>query len=355
MSMQKHTFGLFLTAALLLALAVPAAAQKVGPRMGVIPGTDMTHDEFRAHAQADLAAVALNAVAYLLYNGQYAQDFYTLQTSKAWNINVSNMFTGRPLQLIYFEPNPDTMTTAPALGMTTFDFGQDQPPAGGPVGKLDEKGDLPPDAQFTKNANGGPLRVDPKAIRDFEGGDIYYYTKGELLQLIIFAPDGTFVEWVDELPNANYRASLSLRPTQPKDNLFAAQVLYYVETLAPQYYNLLKFMADESTVPGAAVSSLPGSKRIELASRMGITVLNPITRKPETASKTASPGVIIEGTPLKIVTGDGKVQSLVDMTMAPEDPQTLPRTKVKKPGKPVQKPMPGTKGHTPGAPGGGRH
>ena len=57
--MQKRTLGLFLIALGLLAVQVRLAAAKVGPRMGVIPGTSMTHDEFRARAQADLAAVAL--------------------------------------------------------------------------------------------------------------------------------------------------------------------------------------------------------------------------------------------------------------------------------------------------------
>jgi hypothetical protein len=354
--MQKSTFGLILAAALLLALSGPSsAAETIGPRMGVIPGTDITHDEFRAQARADLAAVALNAVAYLLYNDSYAQDFYTLQSSKAWNIQVNNMFTGRPLQLIYFEPSPNTMTTGPSMGMSSFDYALDKPKTGGPVGQIGDDGKLPDNVQFTAGGNGGPLRVDPRAIRDFDGGDIYYYTKGELLQLIMYAPDGTFVEWVDEIPNANYRSSLTLRAAQPKENVFAAQVLYYVETLAPQYYNLVKFMGDETTVPGASLSELPGSKRIELAGRIGITVLNPVTRKPETAVKTASPGVILEGTPLKIVTLDGKAQSLTEMTMAHEDPQQLARPNAKKPGKPVQKPAPGTKGHTPGAPGGGRH
>ena len=214
-------------------------------------------------------------------------------------------------------------------------------------------GKLGPDGKLSdltiQEKQRGPNRVDPKAIRSFDGGDIFYYTKGELLQLIIYAPDGTFVEWVDELPSANYRSSLMLRPNQPKDNLYAAQVLFYVESLAAQHYNLVQFMGDATTVPGAAVASLPGSKKIELAGRIGIFVLNPVTRKPETAATKCSPGVILEGTPLKICTVGGPSLALTEMT--PWRARTRRSARPAKKPKPTAKPKPGERppgGHTPG-------
>jgi hypothetical protein len=335
--------------------ATGASAQEVGPRMGVIPGTDMTRDEFRARAQAQCAAIALNAVTYYLAKDSYAPDIYTLQASPAWNLRIANMFTGRPVQGIYFEPSADAMTNDPAIGLSGMDLTPDLPPpppqqqGGGQIGpQKDEK------PQLNLNANFGTMRVDPAAIRDYDAGDVYYYTKGDLLQLIIYAPDGTYYEWVDDMPNANFRTSLQLRSSQPDENLYAAQVLYYVESLAGQHYNLVQYMAGRETVPGAAVGDLPGSKKIELAGRVGITVVNPVTKQPETAAKSCSPGVILEGSPLKICTAKGESLSITEMTMAREDVgHAPPKPKVK--AKP--KPKPGSRppgGSTPGAPGGGR-
>jgi hypothetical protein len=109
-------------------------------------------------------------------------------------------------------------------------------------------------------------------------------------------------------------------------------------------------------VPGAQLTSLPGSKKIELAGRIGLTVLNPVTRKPETAAKECSPGVVLEGTPLKICTAAGPSLSLTEMTLAREDPQLQAPSRQPKPRQTV-KPKPGQRppgGKTPGAPGGGR-
>jgi hypothetical protein len=345
-------YGLVLVAALLA--VSPAWAQKVGPRMGVIPGTSMTRDEFRARAQADLAAVALNAVTYRIAKGSYATDFYELQASPAWNLRVANMFTGRPIQAIYFEPGPDNMTSAPSVGLGGLELPQ-MPPMGNGSGEMGQVGkEKQPPIQL--NPLSGVTRVDPGAIRDYEAGDVYYYVKGDLLQLILYAPDGSFFEWVDEVPNANFRINLQLRPDQPAENLYAAQVLYYVESLAAQHYNLVQFMSDGTTVPGAQLASLPGSKKIELAGRIGITVVNPVTKKPETASTKSSPGVVLEGTPLKIATATGPALAMTEMTMGREDMEHTqsPKPKVRQQPKvrPGQVP-PG--GPTPGAPGGGRH
>ncbi|MDQ3022975.1 MAG: hypothetical protein M3R04_01125 [bacterium] len=336
---------------LVWALSTAVQAQVVGPKVGVIPGTNMTRDEFRARAQGQLAAIALNSLTYQIAKGAYAPDIYTLQASPAWNLRIDNMFTGRPIQGIYFEPAPDMMTSDPNVGLGGMDLTPNVPQMmpqkpGGPQ-KPDEK----PNIVITKT---GTNRVDPAEIRDYEPGDVYYYTKGDMLQLIIFAPDQTYFEWVDESPNANFRANLQLREGQPAENIYAAQVLYYVETLAAQHYNLVQFMADGSTIPGAAVASLPGSKKIELAGRMGITVVNPVTRQPETSAKECSPGLILEGAPLKICTTAGSPLGMVDMTFAREDVQrTAPLPKPK----PAPKPKPGQRapgGPRPGAPGGGR-
>jgi hypothetical protein len=345
--MQTRAFAALLAAALLTVPAA-AAAQTVGPRMGIIPGTDMTRDEFRARAQAQLAAVALNALTYYVANGSYAPDIYTLQASPAWNLRINNMFTGRPIQGVYFEPTPSQMTKEPPVGLGGIappDL--NMPPTGLNQPKQDGKPNI---VVIPGNAS---ARVNPAAIRDHDPGDIFYYAKGDLLQLILFAPDNSYFEYVDEQPNGNYRGNLRLRTNQPAENLYAAQVLYFVETLAGQHYNLVQFMGDQKTVPGAQVGQLPGSKKIELAGRIGITVVNPITKKPLTAGKECSPGNILEGTPLKICTATGPALSMAEMTMGREEQGAMPAPKAK----PQAKPKPGTRqpgGPRPGAPGGGR-
>ena len=89
-----------------------------GELIGVIPGTGMMRDEFRARAMVQLKAVALSALAYrLLHDDQYPPDLLTLKNSESWNLDLLNIFSGRPVRALYFEPQEGDFTTRPAFDL----------------------------------------------------------------------------------------------------------------------------------------------------------------------------------------------------------------------------------------------
>jgi len=318
-------------AAVLLSLtlltAFPAQAQDE-PDMGTIPGTSMRRDEFRGRAMAQLSAIALNALTYQLANGEYPKDFAHLRGSDAWNIDVTNMFSGQRLRSIYFEPQPGDLTSAASNGFVpSFDVPPGLPPDGGQRGSgggSTEPGgsDIAPGAivDIPVTIGAQQLRVDPQAIKDIVPGDVFYYVQGELLQLIIYAPDRTYVEWVDEVPNVNFREGLSLSTENtvfPAD-LYSLQVLYYTEELLPEYLGLFRFMADRDSPPQAALQALSAAERLPLAQEFGVTVLNPLTHQPAAALAQPSPGdfVLADGSreaPLLVYLSSGKVAMSTDL------------------------------------------
>jgi hypothetical protein len=273
---------------LALALAVftlfPALAQERPPQLelGKIKGTDMLRDEFRARGLAQLSAIMLNALTYYEIEGKYPDDFYKLRGSKAWNIDVKNIFSGRPIQAVSFEPQDSDLTTSPPLNVISLDI----PSTNMPVGSAtDENGSFDPKKMADIMANQGPRnvsRVDPLKVREPEPGEVFYYAAGSLIQLIIYAPDGTFAELVNEVPNRSwlfrYRTN-AMAQTWP-DDLYAAEVLFYLEQIMPQYYNMVQFMGDKETTPRGDFPQMGGDELLLLADELGITPLNPVTRKP---------------------------------------------------------------------------
>jgi hypothetical protein len=182
------------------------------------------------------------------------------------------------------------------------------------------------------------MRVDPQAIKDIVAGDVYYYVEGELLQLIIYAPDRTYVEWVDEVPNVNFREGLSLSTEGtvfPADQ-YSLQVLYYAEELLPEYLGLYRFMADLDSPPQAALQNLSAAERLPLAQEFGVTVLNPFTHQPAAATAEPSPGdfVLAEASreaPLLVYLSSGKVARATDLRS--KGALTEPQAVDKEPGK----------------------
>jgi len=345
------------TIACLLLFAVPAAGQQPdsgppdsdstpllreddGELIGVIPGTDMTRDEFRARAMVQLDAVALSALCYHITNGIYPTVLYELYNSDAWNLDINNMFNGRPVEAVHFIPEPKDLTNAPILGLA-FPFELESLPTPTPnlVGD-GEPGDgngLPggfdPSALagvFGDNEP-GPLRVSPRAISNYDPGDIFYYVDEDLLQLVVFAPDGTYVEHVDEVPSANWRSQLGVKVAivpRPGD-LHAAAVLFFTETLLPQYYNLVLFMSDAETLLLNTLSTMGAQERITLTQELDIVMLNPYTKQPIVLAEEYSRGDFIEPdpqkpVPLHLCLRDGRVLSLTDLVGTMESLDTEP-------------------------------
>ncbi len=321
----------FALVALLACLcAAPALAQDAPPELelGKIQGTDLLRDEFRARGLAQLAAIALNALAYYEIEGEYPKDFYELRNSDAWNIEVNNMFTGRPVQAVFYEPQEDDLTGAPPLDVISIDIPDNIAPIGSAT---DNTGSFDP-ARMGELLGNKPVeninRVDPRKVDDPEPGEVFYYTANGLLQLVMFAPDGTFTEYVDESPNRSWLARFrtnAMAATWPGD-LFAAEVLFYLEQLLPQYYNLAKFMGDQETTPRPAFTDMGGDELILLADELGIVPLNPVSKEPLALSS----GELADGdlcepdpaarSPLHICLPSGRVLALADLRAGAKEP-----------------------------------
>ncbi len=348
--------------ALFAAGAPPAMAQDtIGPDIpiGRIPGTTMMRDEFRALAYSQLSAIALNAHAYWVVKGEYPVGYPQLRGSDACVIDAKNMFTDRPVQSIYFEPKATDMTSDPSLEIYEAFAASGAAIGGGPspsatmedfVGKL-------PDA-MSEALKSQPamrmLRVKPSAITDKTPGDVFYYTKNGLLQLVMFAPDGTFVEHVNEVPSQGWLERIRLGDSSDywPYSVYAASVLYFTEMLLPQYYGMVQFMGDHATLAQAQYSKLGAQERITMASELHLELRNPLTREPATVSLEAVPGAFVAlaqgaALPLRLWMPDGKTIGQDDLrssiVAAPQAGSAgkKPAVKPPKPKRPGAPPMGG--------------
>ena len=316
MLQRRAVVAILAVAACWLAL-LPAAAQDPSQLVGQIPGTDMMRDEFRARAQAQLKAVALSAHAYRLMdpNDLWPTNYYELRNSQAWGFDLLNMFSGLKVQAIYYEPREDDFTSKPVFDVPMELY----TPSGPTIADLVPDGEPDPEAfgqLFAQQAPTGIMRVDPAAVREFNPGDIYYYVSGDLLQLVLYAPDGSFFEHVDTVPNTNWLSHLrtpagSLWP----DSILAAQLLYFAERVLPQHYNLTMFMGDQETIPTSWYESLTPAERLDLGLELGIVILNPFSREPVAVMAQHSNGDLVtldpeHPVPLTIGLRDGQVWTL---------------------------------------------
>lgn len=356
LNLKSISVSLLLTVACVLLLMVaPGQAQDPGQLVGQIPGTNMMRDEFRARAMVQLKAVALNALTFrVLYGDTYPANLYELKGSTAWNLDVTNMFTGQPVQAIHFEPSEDDYTSRPVLDLPMVI--EQQPPAfsdviGAGAGESEGADDGEGGGLFLEDAvptadllspTGRP-RVDPGKIRYFTAGDIYYYTNGDLLQLVIFAPDGGYLEYVDESPNLRWQGILQVPPGAPwPDSITVAQVLFFADRLLEQHHNLVEFMGGRETIPAVRFKAVGAEERIAMARHLGIILGNPSTQQPIAVAPEASTGNFAEPDPavplpLKIWLRDGKAWSLDELHGTDS---TQPVESVKSPEKPERKPPP---------------
>lgn len=297
-----HRLAAFRSGALALLLAccaaLPQAARAVpadpAAMMGTVPGTDMSKDEFRARAYVQLATVALNAHAAYLAYGDFPADFYELYNSPAWNLDINNIFSGRTVDAIEFNPLPSEMTSAPVLGLQVFDIpqpGEDEPAPD--IAQLMRSGQLGSGVQVDLNEltsaalsqgmQTDARRVNPLAITPKDPGSIYYYSKDGLLQLVMFAPDGqTYVEHVNEVPNRGWLDALSIKSEGGlsfPDDMFANQVLYYAERMLPRHYNLVRFMGSSKPLTETELRRCGAPERIQLAAELGVTMFNPFRQR----------------------------------------------------------------------------
>jgi hypothetical protein len=338
------------------------AQDKIGPDLpiGMIPGTTMMRDEFRARGFTQLAAIALCAHAYWVVNGDFPPSYAQLRGSDAWVIDVKNLFKDRPVQGLYFEPKPADLTSDPSLGIyeamaaTAPYVPAAQAPGGQGTSMDDFLKQLPQSLNdaLKQQPLTGVMRVSPAAIKDQTPGDVFYYTKNGLLQLVMFAPDGTFVEHVDAVPCQGWLERIRLGPESKywPQGVYTAALLYFSEFLLPQYYSLVQYMSDQDTSSPAQYDTEGPAGRIKLAAELGLELRNPLTRLPIEVAEAAAPGAYrapgADGaTPLRVWMADGKVVSLEDLrpgsTGKEAPPKAKPPAKQQAPKRPGAPPMGG--------------
>jgi hypothetical protein len=170
----------------------------------------------------------------------------------------------------------------------------------------------------SSSAGTSPSRVNPNAIKLTAPGNIFYYAHGSLLQLVMFAPDGTYVEHVDQAPNGNWLGMLNIQSkgrSFPAD-LYADEVLYYLERLLPRHYNLIRFMSNHEPVDEPALQAKTAGDRLAMAREIGVTVFNPFTKHAaKVGSDKPQPGELVAAAPsaaaaVAIVLRSGEVVTL---------------------------------------------
>lgn len=306
--------------ACLLLTAPPAAAQQDflpddAQSVGMIKGTDMLKSEFRAMAYTQMLAAAINAHAYYLERNEYPEGFYNLYNSGAWNLDLVNIFSGEPINAVFYDPESVGKTNLPSPGLMNELRPLDTTPRIlPPSGPSDPNNPVVP-----MQMNNNPLRVDPMDVPSPTPGDLLYYTNGRLLQMVIYAPDGTYVEYVQNSPDQRWMSVMSVNAADyewPWD-VYAAQVLLFCEELLPQYYSLYRYMSDQEDIPRHRLANFTAQQRIDMARELGIVIWNPFSKSPIKAEGEAVRGDFLmeDGappTPLVIALNGGKLFTLAD-------------------------------------------
>jgi hypothetical protein len=203
-------------------------------------------------------------------------------------------------------------------------------------------------AAAQSQGSGRSMRVDPAAIDHHPAGDIYYYAKNGLLQLVMFAPDGTYMEYVAEVPNRNWLDLLNIKPgghSYPAD-LWANEVLFYLDRLLPRHYNLVRFMGTAEPLSEPQLQKSGALERVKMAHELNVNVLNPYNKHATNIVDAPKPGELkldkAAPVPVQIALRDGKLASFEQLSGGPgsghpepgqQKPQGKPQPKPKNPHK----------------------
>ncbi len=306
---------------LLLLPALPVEAQQDmlpgdSQSVGMIKGTDMQKSEFRARAYTQMLAAAVNAHAYYLEYNEYPEDFYALYNSGAWNLDLLNIFTGVEVDAVFYDPESVGKTNLPSTGLMS-----EMRPLDTTLQILPPSGPSDPDNPVIQplNMSSSPLRVDPQDVTSPTPGDVLYYSNGKLLQLVIYAPDGTYVEYVQNSPDQRWLSTMSVSAAEyewPWD-VYAAQVLLFSEEMLPQYYSLYRYMSDQEDIPRHRLATYSAQQRIDMALELGIVIWNPFSKSPIKAGEVPVRGDFLmetgaPPTPLVITLNGDRLFTLAD-------------------------------------------
>ncbi|HES57966.1 MAG TPA: MRP family ATP-binding protein, partial [Firmicutes bacterium] len=290
--------------------------------------------------------MALNALTYRVLNGEYPPTLYDLYNSSSWNIDLNNMFTGQPVDAIMFAPGPEDMTSTVEVGLP-FDFQYTPPltpaPAPGGDGGGDGEGggeSLSP-IEMSMITDTVYFRVDPTRVRNTSPGDIFYYVDSDLLQLLMYSGDGVYAEHFEAAPNGRWEAKIRLREggRDWQQDVLAAQVLFFAGEMLPQYYNHVRYMAEQPLLSYTEPQRIDPATVLELAAALDITLLNPSTKQPIGVAQTFSRGDFIEppaGGPAVLAIGlqGGHASTLAQLYETYAEPDQMQARPERKPAAP---------------------
>jgi len=275
----------------------PATAQEP-PQRESIP-----FDEFKALAQAQLDTLHYQIHLFYIKQGRYPESLKELRESPFFFIELTNIYSGYPLEQIPFSPKAGD-----------FVAGGESQVSGAP-----SRGPAPPGAPPTRVTFG--RRVNPAKVELPNPGDLLYFTEGDSLQLVIYDDAGRWHELFLSSPY-NFRAS-TLKPIEKptdKDDFLVLALGTHLELMLPQMIATLNFVKKSGETSPQAIRKTLLDKFPEYGRRLGLVYLNPIKRRELMAVDYYSPGDIAilpqlmpEGELLYYL-GGGRVRTIKEMS-----------------------------------------
>ena len=241
----------------------------------LLPGQAIPFDEFKALAQAQMDTLHYQIHLFYMKQGRYPESLKELRESPFFFIEITNIYSGYPLEQIPFSPKAGD-----------FVAGEETQISSTPL-----RGPTPPGAPPTRVTFG--RRVNPAKVEYPNPGDLLYFTEGDSLQLVIYDDTGKWHEVFLSSPY-NFRASTVKpieRPTDKGDFLVLA-LGTHLELMLPQMIAKLNFIRKSGETSPQAIRRNLLDKFADYARLLGLVYLNPLKRRELMPVDYYSPGDI---------------------------------------------------------------
>ena len=249
----------------------------------------VTPEGFTAVARAQLETLHYMAHIYRAKYGQYPPSLSDLRDSRYCVIELTNLYSGLPVQQIGFIPQPEDFSTETVLpgGLTIpslpspeeeggDSFGQGPPEQGASgAGAAGSEGNGPPPPLPVPSSGG--RRIDPQKVPLPAPGDLLYWTEGDSLQLVIFSDTGTWEELWMPKPYSYLADRLSVaQRTGPLDDLLVAEVAMHLERMLPAMVGRHLFLTTGAAPDPRQLADDLAQMFPQYASTLCLTYLNPL-------------------------------------------------------------------------------
>lgn len=219
-------------------------------------------DDIRWAVQAQIEAISYMVSVFYGRNKRLPRDFTELLNSRDGFLEITNVFTGAPINPIPYRPPSPT--------------GQDS-------------------AERKYREEMG--RIDLTGITSIPGELIYYPVKTperEFYYLVIFTGDTSYEERTLEGTSTNYASHYTTRTERgytPLDDAIL-RVGFFIEKVFPQIYNSYLFFSGQEVIPDKRWKEHTTEEILKMAEGLGIIILNPLNKQVLKDSETYSVGDI---------------------------------------------------------------